>query len=651
MHLRHPAAGRDLHAQGDAPDAEKPPRAVATDWICSYRRDAPGDERTLRAAASAAGGEPIDTDAEPNATGRDFGNWFPARLTLEKVVEPARRPRSLRPARQWQRRSSRRRADGDEDHGERAAGDLRRLRSSPVDTGRTRPTTARRGVPARCPPAAGMQTLRRRVRRHASLYGRRSRRRARSATSGPGSPGHRDRQGRAGSGATAGDTLRYTLDVTNSGDVPVPRGGGRGAPTRPATNPPVARLKGRRLRRTPTLDPGETWTYALLAGDDRGRQTLRAEQGREHAARYRHGDGTHRRGTRTRSRRSSSARDQPNAADPRAAGDPGRDRSRARPGPVVPPGPPPPNAGAAAVAGVHVHEATQGCITTESPRVTFRGTRIRRVRVFVNGRDDRRLTCSTLQRSRSAPRVAASAPGPSRQLTSPARGSGTPPVTLRGASGSAAGSARASRASAAASAVPATAALLSRSPRHPPRRRSRCGPLSARHAAGQRAALERAHRDPLGASVRAGGDLARSYSGEPPRGPPAALTEDGFPEVYLVLTQPPRRHGAALAAGPHPRAPERPEGVGAQQRPRPARRRPDRAADRHRRLARHAPAQRRTHLARADRARRAGHADAARGGSGSASGCGIATAAPIYGPWAFGTSAYSAALATGRAAA
>ncbi len=65
-------------------------RAVATDWICSFPNDT-----TPGGSGSAPGGRfrcawgPIDASADPNATDRDFGNWFPAQLTLEKVVEPA----------------------------------------------------------------------------------------------------------------------------------------------------------------------------------------------------------------------------------------------------------------------------------------------------------------------------------------------------------------------------------------------------------------------------------------------------------------------------------------------------------------------------------------------------------------------------------
>ena len=55
----------------------------AADWICS---SPPPPCRTD--ASSVRADEPINPSLEPNAKGRDFGNWFPARLTLQKVLSP-----------------------------------------------------------------------------------------------------------------------------------------------------------------------------------------------------------------------------------------------------------------------------------------------------------------------------------------------------------------------------------------------------------------------------------------------------------------------------------------------------------------------------------------------------------------------------------
>jgi hypothetical protein len=102
------------------------------------------------------------------------------------------------------------------------------------------------------------------------------------------------------------------------------------------------------------------------------------------------------------------------------------------PGPVAPVGPTPPKAGVASVAGLRFREATQGCITNRVPRVNFRGTNVRRIRIFVNGQLRRNLTVRTLQR-RVTPRVTLD-PGRYRVTVRVVfqRGAGSPPVTLSG---------------------------------------------------------------------------------------------------------------------------------------------------------------------------------------------------------------------------
>ena len=58
-------------------------RGVAADWVCSAPATRVQNGRFHCAS------EPIDPNLTPNATGHDFGNWFPARLTLEKVLNPS----------------------------------------------------------------------------------------------------------------------------------------------------------------------------------------------------------------------------------------------------------------------------------------------------------------------------------------------------------------------------------------------------------------------------------------------------------------------------------------------------------------------------------------------------------------------------------
>jgi hypothetical protein len=99
--------------------------------------------------------------------------------------------------------------------------------------------------------------------------------------------------------------------------------------------------------------------------------------------------------------------------------------------PVAPAGPTPPRAGDAARARFLFRRATRRCLGTRVPRVNLRGTRIARVRIFVNGRLRRRLNVRTLQ-SRVRPRVTL-APGRRFRITARVtfeRGSGTPPVSL-----------------------------------------------------------------------------------------------------------------------------------------------------------------------------------------------------------------------------
>ncbi len=51
------------------------------DWRCSY-------PAALAPGPFGCGHGPIDAAAEPYARGRDFGNWFPARLTVRKELDP-----------------------------------------------------------------------------------------------------------------------------------------------------------------------------------------------------------------------------------------------------------------------------------------------------------------------------------------------------------------------------------------------------------------------------------------------------------------------------------------------------------------------------------------------------------------------------------
>jgi hypothetical protein len=75
--------------------------------------------------------------------------------------------------------------------------------------------------------------------------------------------------------------------------------------------------------------------------------------------------------------------------------------------------------------------ATRRCIRDRVPRVDFSGSRIRSIRVFVNGSLRRNLTVRTLQR-RVTPRITFP-PGRYRVAVRVVfqRGAGTPPVRSR----------------------------------------------------------------------------------------------------------------------------------------------------------------------------------------------------------------------------
>ncbi len=235
--------------------------------------------------------------------------------------------------------------------------------------------------------------------------------------------------------AQAGDTLRYTLYVTNPGDLPFPEDSIR--VTDPNCDAPpklTGKADGSGADDTPgTLDPGDTWTYACsrkttaaencTAGVVRNTASVTGETGGVSVI--------------------ETVTIKTDLLCPQKPPSPGPGPGPTPPGPqpplppqppgppVVPPGPKPPDAGDAAHAGFIFREATAGCIRTRVPRVSFEGTRVARVQVYVNGRLRRRLTVQSLQ-ARVTPRVLLP-PGRYRLSVrvSFQRGTGSPPVTFR----------------------------------------------------------------------------------------------------------------------------------------------------------------------------------------------------------------------------
>jgi hypothetical protein len=254
--------------------------------------------------------------------------------------------------------------------------------------------------------------------------------------------------------AVAGDTLRYRLLVTNPGAVPFPEES-VAATDDDCDDPP--RLVSKRGDTTPeTLDPGDRWTYGCSRTTTAGADCERRDITNAAAVSAATAGGE----TVTdddsistdllcpepepepesepESESESEPSPYPQPAPPLPPGvlpldppGPQPPQPPGVPGPVVPVAPTPPRAADVARARFEFRRATQRCLRTRVPRVDLSGTRISRVRIFVNGRLRRALDVRTLQ-SRVRPRIALP---PGRRFRVTARvefeiGSATPPLSL-----------------------------------------------------------------------------------------------------------------------------------------------------------------------------------------------------------------------------
>jgi uncharacterized repeat protein (TIGR01451 family) len=403
------------------PRRRSPAPAVALDWICSFPTTTGPNGRFPCAWG------PFDVSLNPNVRGRDFGNWFPARLTLRKEIEPADDPgrfdllvndEVVLPAAGDGARVTVSVPPGVYEVSEIAtpgtlAGDYR-------STVECRRNPARRGGVSAGPVFDAVRLF---AGDRAVCTFRNIR---------PGAPAIAIRKV-GPSVADAGDTLRYTLYVTNPGDVPFPAAGVDVADP-DCDDPPelVEKQDGSGADGTPgTLDPGDTWVYTCSRGTSSGGADC--EPSRVGNTATANGSAN---GTTVEDEDSIStillcpdgpAPPTPVPPEP-GPGPPGPPPDV--PGPVVPPGERPPNAGDAAAARFLFREATRGCITNRVPRVNFSGTHIRRVQVFVNGQLRRNLNLRALQR-RVTPRVTLP-PGRYRVTARVTftRGAGSPPLTL-----------------------------------------------------------------------------------------------------------------------------------------------------------------------------------------------------------------------------
>jgi hypothetical protein len=393
-------------------------RAASSNVVCSYPNDG-----TPGGTGSAPGGLfhcgwAINTANTTYAQGRDFGNWVPATLTVRKELEPTTDPGrfdlfvnrrlAISAAGNGANRTQRVRP------GAYTVSEAAVTGTNPVDYQST--VECKVGTrPGQVRPGTVYENLQLSSGQRAVCTFRNVRNGAPAIAI--------DKTGPAT--AVAGETLRYTLSVRNPGYVPFPAASVR--VTDPNCDDPPE-LVGKGGDATPrTLDPGDTWTYSC------SRKTTAAADCTPSVV-PNTATVTGEAGGASVSDESSIATSltcpptpptpQPPQPQPPAPPPP------APPSPLVPPGPKPPNAGDAARAGILFRQATRGCVRGRVPRLSFQGTRIARVQVFVNGNLRRRLTVQTLQR-RVTPRVTLS-PGSYRLAVRVTfqRGTGSPPVTF-----------------------------------------------------------------------------------------------------------------------------------------------------------------------------------------------------------------------------
>ena len=79
-------------ATGCASGSLLPRRRATNDWRCSFPNAGTDGGFGGLGPGLPCGWGPIDSRDEPNAKGRDFGNWYPAQLTVTKELVPASDP-------------------------------------------------------------------------------------------------------------------------------------------------------------------------------------------------------------------------------------------------------------------------------------------------------------------------------------------------------------------------------------------------------------------------------------------------------------------------------------------------------------------------------------------------------------------------------
>jgi len=403
---------------------------TATSWLCSYPNagttggfgDGPG-------GLFGCGWGPIASASTPYAQDRDFGNWLPARLTLEKQLWPSSDPgrfdlkvngQTILPAAGDGASTTIAVPPGFYDITEAAVppANASDYRSEVI----CRATTQQRGLLRSGTTYAGL------VLRPADQAT------CRFVNVRPAAPAIAIEK-TGPTVATAGDTLHYTLAVTNPGEVPL------AAATVHVSDDlcdhaPV--LEGKTDTsgedRTPdTLDPGDTWTYECshttpaASADCSATALTNTATADATAGSVTVSDN----GSLTTTLNCPTEPPEPPLPPTLPPGPlpptPPLNPLPSPTAPVTPAGPEPPPAGEAGVAGI---TARAGCLTRAS-QLQLTGTLISRISVAVDGRQARQMALKVLQ-SRAAPVPQPLASGRHRVSIRVAfqAGSGTPPVTL-----------------------------------------------------------------------------------------------------------------------------------------------------------------------------------------------------------------------------
>ena len=418
-----------------------PGRRATNDWRCSFPNAGTGGGFGGPGPLTCGWG-PIDSRAEPNAKGRDFGNWYPAQLTVTKKLVPASDPGRFDLF-----------VNDDLVFGDAEDGSSVTLSVPPGNY-----TASEQAVPPTDPSqytsSVSCKRLARRARTGAGTIALAAGGRATCDFLNVriGHPAIAiDKSGP--SIAQAGDTLHYTLRVTNPSSVPFPEDQVDVSDPGCDSAPKLAdKSDGSGQDGSPgTLDPGDTWTYTC------SRKT--AEPGEDCELRTVSNTATVSGSVGGETVNDSSTiittltcpdtppPEPPDPPDPPVPPDPPDPPVPPQPpnpiaptpvvpgqsevpGAVVPPTPRPPKAGRGGVAGARATRLAR-CVT-KLGRITLRGSNIDRVAVYLDGRLVRVVHARTLQRRMKIRRLGDVAAGTHRvTLRVHFRlGSGTRPIKL-----------------------------------------------------------------------------------------------------------------------------------------------------------------------------------------------------------------------------